>query len=214
MFNRALTAIRRDLVAWLALFVALGGTSLAARHYLVNSTNQINPKVLKALKGKRGPAGPRGLTGGSGAPGAPGKEGPPGQEGSPGKEGPPGKGGEPGSTLPSGQTETGSWSANDTELAALGTISFPYPLSKPPVPHLVPPGGPTPAGCTGNVENPGANSGNLCVFAVLLSNANYGTIFSSGNAVPNAAGVHGAVVFLNKTGAGHFDGAGTWAVTG
>ena len=46
MLNRIVAGIRGNLVAWLALFVALGGTSLAASHYVINSTKQINPKVL------------------------------------------------------------------------------------------------------------------------------------------------------------------------
>jgi hypothetical protein len=69
MIQRITRAIRGNLVAWLALFVALGGTSLAASHYVISSTKQINPKVLKKLKGNRGPAGPTGSTGATGATG-------------------------------------------------------------------------------------------------------------------------------------------------
>jgi hypothetical protein len=64
MIHRTVAAVRGNLVAWLALFVALGGTSLAASHYVINSTKQINPKVIKKLKGSRGP---RGLAGAAGA---------------------------------------------------------------------------------------------------------------------------------------------------
>jgi hypothetical protein len=56
-------------VACLALFFAVGGTAIAARHYLINSTGQIKPTVLKALRGN---AGPRGLPGQSGPQGSPG----------------------------------------------------------------------------------------------------------------------------------------------
>jgi hypothetical protein len=38
-------------VALVALFVALGGTAVAARHYLITSTSQIKPSVLKLLRG-------------------------------------------------------------------------------------------------------------------------------------------------------------------
>jgi hypothetical protein len=97
MINRALAAIRHNLVAWLALFVALGGTSLAAKHYLVNSTKQINPKVLRALRGNRGTTGPAGLQGKEG-PAGKGAEGAAGNVGATGKEGPTGKEGAPGAT--------------------------------------------------------------------------------------------------------------------
>jgi hypothetical protein len=64
-----------NVTATLALFFAMSGGALAAKHYLINSTKQINPKVLKALKGNEGP---RGF---SGPAGATGKEGPAGQTG-------------------------------------------------------------------------------------------------------------------------------------
>jgi hypothetical protein len=73
--NRIVNAIRHNLVAWLALFVALGGTSLAASHYVITSTRQIKPTVLRALRGRQGvpgasgPTGPQGLTGPQGPPG-------------------------------------------------------------------------------------------------------------------------------------------------
>jgi hypothetical protein len=41
-------------VACLALFVASTGTSIAASHYLITSTKQIKPTVLKQLKGAEG----------------------------------------------------------------------------------------------------------------------------------------------------------------
>ena len=68
-----------NVTATLALFFAMSGGALAAKHYLINSTKQINPKVLRALKGNAGSAGKEG------APGAPGKEGAPGAPGAPGK---------------------------------------------------------------------------------------------------------------------------------
>jgi hypothetical protein len=62
-------------IAMLALFFALGGTAIAAHHYLITSTSQIKPSVLKALHGKQGPPGE------AGANGAPGPQGPAGPGG-------------------------------------------------------------------------------------------------------------------------------------
>jgi hypothetical protein len=80
-------------IATLALVFAMTGGAYAAKHYLITSTKQISPKVLKALKGKPGPAGPAGLAGaagGVGLVGAPGKEGAAGK-GTQGIEGKPGE---------------------------------------------------------------------------------------------------------------------------
>jgi len=70
------------IIASLALFFALGGTAIAAHHYLITSTKQIKPSVLKNLKGnagktgKTGPAGPAGPSGAAGASGTKGELGP------------------------------------------------------------------------------------------------------------------------------------------
>jgi len=82
-----------NIVATLALLFAMSGGALAATHYLVTSTRQISPKVLKKLRGETGPAGARGATGAAGSAGAEGKEGKEGKGGKEGKEGKEGKGG-------------------------------------------------------------------------------------------------------------------------
>jgi len=79
-----------NVAATLALVFSMSGGALAATHYLITSTKQISPKVLKKLKGATGPSGATGATG------ATGKEGPTGKEGAAGKEGPAGKEGKEG----------------------------------------------------------------------------------------------------------------------
>ena len=124
----------------------MSGGAYAASHYLITSTKQISPKVLKSLTGKAGPAGPAGPAGaaGAGTAGAAGPQGPAGTNGSngvkgeTGKEGPEGKQGEKGDpgesgfteTLPAGKTETGTWNISATkESYATTSISFAIPLA-------------------------------------------------------------------------------------
>ncbi len=103
-----------NVTATLALIFAMSGGALAASHYLISSTKQISPKVLKALKGRagktgatgpEGPAGKAGSTGGTGATGATGATGFEGSEGKPGKQGPEGEKGEKGTTGLMGPSE-------------------------------------------------------------------------------------------------------------
>ena len=146
-----MNSIRRHLsyanvVATMALVFAMGGSAMAAKHYLINSTSQINPKVIKKLQGKTGKTG---LAGAQGQPGSPGPA------GAQGNEGPAGLSAL--STLPSGQSESGDYSAkseaNSTGGSVLTTVTFPIPLAagvpsentvytttKVPVPHCGGPG--------------------------------------------------------------------------
>ena len=79
---------RRDWTARALAVVALalaigGGSAFAAGHYLITSTKQIKPSVLKALKH----AGPRGPQGAQGAQGAQGPQGTSGAKGATGNAG-------------------------------------------------------------------------------------------------------------------------------
>ena len=160
-----LSALRKRLhltpgtvIATLALVFAMTGGAYAAGKYVITSTKQISPKVLKSLKGATGkagatgatgatgPAGPQGPAGAAGAVGAKGETGPAGAKGETGATGATGAKGAPGATggegspwtaggvLPSGKTETGAWSValystSDEAPAAETAISFPIPLA-------------------------------------------------------------------------------------
>ena len=82
-----------NVVATLALVFAMAGGAAAATHYLITSTKQISPKVLKELKkpGATGARGPAGAAGPAGTAGANGTNGTPGTEGKQGLQGPEGK---------------------------------------------------------------------------------------------------------------------------
>lgn len=74
-------------IAILALIVALSGTAIAAKRYLITNTKQISPAALKQLtklaaaQVKQGPAGAAGAAGATGAAGAAGLNG---ERGAPG----------------------------------------------------------------------------------------------------------------------------------
>jgi hypothetical protein len=141
-----------------ALVFAMTGGAYAAKKYLITSTKQISPSVLKALQGKggvagaagvagaqgpAGPAGPAGPGGGKGDTGAAGKEGAQGKEGPQGKQGATGTAGTKGAngspwtadgTLPGKATETGAWAFGPAPKAFFAipvAISFNVPLAGP-----------------------------------------------------------------------------------
>jgi Collagen triple helix repeat (20 copies) len=91
-------------ISIIALFVALGGTAIAARGALIGSKQiadhsirlvDLNSSAVKALRGQRGPAGP------AGANGAAGPQGPAGPAGAAGPQGPAGTNGVNGTFDPS-----------------------------------------------------------------------------------------------------------------
>ena len=52
-----------EVTATVALVLAMGGGAFAAGHYLITSTKQISPSVLKQLQGKAGAGGAPGAAG-------------------------------------------------------------------------------------------------------------------------------------------------------
>ncbi len=93
-----------NVAATLALVFSMTGGAVAAQHYLISSTRQISPNVLKALKGHKGTKGPRGATGPTGPSGATGATGigPQGPRGAAGPMGPEGEVGPIGPAGPEG----------------------------------------------------------------------------------------------------------------
>lgn len=67
------------------LGVAVAGGAAAGTRYMITSTHQIKPSVLKKLHGARGPMGPQGP---QGLQGSQGPQGPQGPQGNPGKPAP------------------------------------------------------------------------------------------------------------------------------
>jgi hypothetical protein len=167
-----------NIAATLALLFAMSGGALAASHYLINSTRQINPKVLKRLKGNRGARGATGvpgiaIQGPSGTPGAKG------QRGEVGHEGPAGLSAL--STLPSGKSENGVYGIAPDNSASSGALkqSITLPLSlATAIPaanvQYIPSGGPLTPACPGAGR---AERGFLCIYSGGATGVNAPLIF-------------------------------------
>ena len=161
-----------NVVMTFVLVFAMSGGAYAAKRYLITSTKQISPSVLKQLRGKAGSVGasgvqgavgsvgPQGAAGVKGEPGVVGKEGPAGKDGENGKEGSPWTAG---GTLPSGKTLKGDWGIGQGQGLLIAGVSFGISLESAPIPVYLKPGG-TSAHCPGSVASPGAEPGYLCVF--------------------------------------------------
>ena len=218
-----------------ALVFMMAGGAFAASKYVITSTKQISPKVLKRLTGvpgKNGATGPAGPAGPAGAPGAAGSRGETGKEGTQGKEGPPGQTGEKGKdgqtgfteTLPKGKSETGTWSAIYEATAAnqpgSASISFAIPLETAPTPQFIELGAQDPPGCEGSAQAPTAAPGNLCVYEGANANAAewkelnlFPIRFFDPGEGPGTAGKVGTILYVASKEAGLTSANGSWAVT-
>jgi Collagen triple helix repeat (20 copies) len=171
-------------VAVIALIAALTGAAFAAGGLTKQQEKQVK-KIAKKFAGKPGPMGPQGVPGAKGDTGA---KGDPGANGAPGAPGQPGTDGEDGAcstanpdcTLPSGATETGTWSAGiATSAQEIVPISFNLPLAEPPTAiNFVRANGKEkffntqtfeteerdPLKCHGSVADPTAEPGVVCIY--------------------------------------------------
>jgi hypothetical protein len=163
-----------NVLATVALFLALGGSAVAAGHYAITSKKQISPKVLKALrgaKGAKGATGARGSIGSSGPTGQTGATGATGANGPTGPMGPMGPKGDPGpllATVPAYATIKGVYGIQQTVPASSGTVgafvSFPLALPAPPSAVVLSPNGSAVTHCPGTATAPTADPGYLCVY--------------------------------------------------
>jgi hypothetical protein len=210
-------------IATLALVFAITGGAYAAGKYLITSTKQISPKVLRSLKGAagvKGATGPAGLAGPAGGPG-----GPAGPAGPKGATAPAGPEGNIKATLPKGSTETGTWTAQAAEkvsgTAVFTPISFTIPLAgglgQSNVIFVEHGSTAHEAECPGSVADPKAIPGDLCVYARLLNQLALAQILTPVGAnepVEPGAATSGAMLLFNVTSEEAGSAFGTWAVTG
>ena len=219
MHRSVFSAIRARLtyanvVATLALLFAMSGGALAAKHYLINSTKQINPKVLKKLHGARGP---RGAIGPNGLVGPQGVQGPIGHVGIRGEKGDAGFSAL--SNLPKGATESGEFSvsapaaAEGDQLEGVATFSIPLAAPIEGQVEVTPEDVPQPT-CLGPGQ---ATRGWLCIYTRSVRNLEFVRAYNpeSELEVPpkGRTGRFGFGTEWKAKEAGLVEAAGTWSVT-
>jgi hypothetical protein len=169
----------------LAVVFALAGTAFAAAKLSSVQKKEVI-KIAKKYAGKpgapgqQGPPGPQGAQGAKGDTGAPGKDGTNGTNGAPGKDGEDGvcSTGQPTCVLPEGATVTGIWGVRTTGVSQ-EYVPINFPLRYPNgdyVANIMEPGE-TSAECGGDVENPEAAPGNLCIYIQEIEDFNFCCLF-------------------------------------
>jgi len=201
--------LRRNAIALTALVFAMSGTGLAASRYLITSTSQIKPSVIRKLRGRTGKTGPKGP---QGTPGARGAQGAAGSQGAPGQPGPEGVSAL--STLPSGKSESGEYLVSEPKGSFAQTApTFPIPLAAPiPKSNIVyVEKETTPAHCK---ERGKADPGYLCIYSGFTRGLETPPFFYDPETSLEVAGTgrFGFVVEWKVTGSGPFA-YGTWTVT-
>lgn len=209
------------LVAIVALFVALGGSSYAALALPKNSvgSRQLKKNSVTSVKVKAGSllasdfkaSQRKQLQGPDGKQGPAGEQGVPGPQGAQGDTGPAGP--FPDGAIPAGQTIRGTYGVRGESGSAYAAVSFGFRLASEPVSHFIPFGGTPPAGCPGTVASPEAQTGHLCVYEALQQNRDTASV---NNPVTGSLGAarEGALIIVSHTGdPGQLFSRGTWAVT-
>ena len=198
------------------------GTAHAARKARTAKHKKPKKKTAAAVRGRKTSGtskGAKGDTGDKGDKGDSGAQGPQGAQGAGGSQGAQGVPGPFVTALPSGMSEKGQWGVMLPVGVVPGlygsSISFGIPLASAPAAHIVPHGGPLPAGCSGSLANPGAAPGNLCVFVnETLGGTVSGLCDWQSSLCFDFAGTTGSYVLVNKTlDTQKTEVNGAWAVT-
>ncbi|MGH2941543.1 MAG: hypothetical protein ACRDLN_02025 [Solirubrobacteraceae bacterium] len=209
MTRKLAAHIKGNAVAYLALFVALGGTSYAAIRLPANSvgTKQLRASSVTSAKVRNGSLRPQDFASGGV------------RRGPRGPEGPKGDPGPFGGALPSGKTLRGRWAVSGLNAdagagdVASAAISFGFQLAAPPARRFVL-GASDPPQCPGTAAAPEAAPGTLCFYVEFQININnqLETIIGT---TPGATSREGAEVYATNANAavGGYGARGSWAVT-
>jgi hypothetical protein len=201
-------------IAIVALVAALTGTAIAALPGLNSKQKKEVKKIAKSFAGTPGPAGAPGPAGSQGAPGDRGATGPEGPQGEEGATGPTGPAGPTETTLPAGETLTGIWSfSSPGTIGEFLNISFPLRVT-PEIDNdhviFLAPGEEDATQCPGEVAEPKAAPGYLCIYARRLENSVQGNVINAPN-TDRTSGYLEERVAVEST--ERQWGRGTWAVT-
>ena len=208
MTGKLLAHIRANVIAYLALFIALGGTSYAAITLPRNSvgTKQLRSNAVTSGKVRNGSLRLSDFQSGALKRGPRGPQGPPGPAGA--------------STLASAKTLRGRFEATGVaggaNATATGAISFGAQLASAPARNIVLSG--TTTQCPGTVADPEAAPGQFCIYVGdRVNNGNIETVTDSATpgGLPTVGGTsrQGAGVVVVSAAAGTFGARGSWAVT-